>query len=519
MKYQIFSDNEWLYPDSKITEQNRAVLYAARGSDVCFQILTDYNFKGDEDITFSFDCDGCDAVVYQLLTAHVTENSDAKFCTTKDYDSVKHFVTRKAPFDVYEITRPLDSGKPEAVRAAFYVRINVAFDANVGTRDTSISISFGGETITIPVSLKVYSVQVPPLEKSEFHMVNWIIYKSLAKQHNVEFCTKEYGNILSEYLKNEIDMRTDYLMIPRGEPIYDDQGVVIDFDFTHAEFVGNMAIQHGFKYIMGGFVARFEEWDQPDHFLLWDRKIGVTSVEGYRQLKIYFNAVRKCVERNGWGEHYMQCLVDEPQFPNSLAYRALSGICRKHIPGIVIHDPVETTDIAGALDIWVVKQAIYEKYLETYQKLQAMGEEMWIYTCGFPTGKTMNRVIDLPLTVSRLPMWMCYKYNCPGFLHWGYNEHNSNIREDTNFHPDDIYTYPAGNSFVVYPGDNRPWYSVRGHLQRAGAYDYELLNILGKKDKAKALAIIDKICRTFDDYDPSPRLFDEVRHELLEELG
>ena len=41
MKYQIFSDNEWIYPDTSITEENKAELYSARGADVCFQVLTD----------------------------------------------------------------------------------------------------------------------------------------------------------------------------------------------------------------------------------------------------------------------------------------------------------------------------------------------------------------------------------------------------------------------------------------------------------------------------------------------
>ena len=219
----------------------------------------------------------------------------------------------------------------------------------------------------------------------------------------------------------------------------------------------------------------------------------------------------------------MQCLVDEPQFPNSLAYRALSGICRSCMPGVKVNDPVETTDIAGAIDVWVVKQAVYEKYLDTYRALQDMGEEMWLYTCGFPGGATMNRIIDLPLTVSRLPMWLCYHYKCQGFLHWGYNKHNAKIEKETCFLAGKISRYPAGNSFVVYPalsGAAEPWYSVRGHAQRRGACDYELFMMLEQKySYEEADALIQKVCQSFDEYDASAALFDEVRHELLELLG
>ena len=79
--------------------------------------------------------------------------------------------------------------------------------------------------------------------------------------------------------------------------------------------------------------------------------------------------------------------------------------------------------------------------------------------------------------------------------------------------------YPPGNAHIVYIGDGRPWYSVRGHLQRLGVQDYELLELLRKRDGAKASELIGKLCRSFDDYDGSAAAFDETRRELLEELG
>ncbi len=143
---------------------------------------------------------------------------------------------------------------------------------------------------------------------------------------------------------------------------------------------------------------------------------------------------------------------------------------------------------------------------------------MWLYTCGFPAGYTMNRVMDLPLVAGRLPMWLCYQYGAPGFLHWGYHVHNPEGRYDTNYHTDGV-SYPAGNAHVVYPTEKGVWNGVRAHLQRAGAMDYELFAIPGKQDKAKATELIEKVCRTFDDYEFSSEALDNARHELLEALG
>ncbi len=532
MKYQIFSPNEWIYPDTVIGEGEggNADLYSARNMDTCFQLLTDRVVLSGEAVTVSAALPGCFSVaVEELLPAHVGENSAATVMTTTDYESVKHFVTRRAPFDVYEVARPLDKTKTltaSGVPLAFWVRVNVAADAPVGESIGVLTLTVGEDTVTVPVSVTVAGAVVPALRDARFHMVNWIYYDKLAEQNRVTQYSEEYMAVLRTYLENELDMRNDYLMIPAGVPVRDTDGRVIDFDFSGAAKVGNLAVSMGFRYIMGGFVARFIEWDKDEHFLLWDRDVGVTTVEGYRQLKCYFARAWECVVANGWQEHYMQCLVDEPQFPNSLAYRALSGIARSRMPGVKIHDPVETTEIGGALDVWAVKQAIYEKYIDVYRQLQDMGEEIWLYTCGFPAGSMMNRILDLPLPVSRLPMWLCYKYDAKGFLHWGYHLHNAEGPGETCYHVDETRSYPAGNSFCVYngcdfdPDDKRPYYAVRGHLQRLGAYDYELFVLYAEKyGRDVAIALIDTVCRGFDDYDPSAEALDRARRELISALA
>jgi hypothetical protein len=85
--------------------------------------------------------------------------------------------------------------------------------------------------------------------------------------------------------------------------------------------------------------------------------------------------------------------------------------------------------------------------------------------------------------------------------------------------------YPPGNSFCVYngydfnPEDKRPYYAVRGHLQRLGAYDYELFYLLGQRDRAQACEIIRSVCTSFDDYDPTAEALDIARQRLLSLLG
>ncbi len=523
-RYQIFTDTEWLYPDSEIVNPNgKAELISPREADAAFQLLTDASIEAGAEVTLESTIPECKVSVLQLITSRVSENSAVTFHTTTDYDSVKDFVTRKAPFDVYDVTMPLDKGA-RAGRAAFYLRLDVSSDATPGSYDGVITVKFGESSIEIPTSLKVLETVIPPVGAGRFSMVNWIYYDYLCRDHNLEPMTDEFRKVLVKYLENELDMRNDCLMLPKPTPVRDESGRVIDFDFSYPEYVAKLALEMGFKTILGGFVARFVNWDDSEHFLLWDREVGVSSLEGYRQLKLYFTRAWESVRSNGWEKNYMQCLVDEPQFHNSTSYRTLAGICRRCMPGVKINDPVETTEIEGAVDIWVVKQAVYEKYLETFQALQSYGEEMWIYTCGYPANKTMNRVVDLPLTVSRLPMWMCFKYNCPGFLHWGYHYVNSfDVDNPESFDAccslKSGKKYPPGNAHIVVPADGRPWDTLRSHAQRAGSVDYEMLAMLASRDKAAADELVSRLCTTFDDYDGSSESYQAVRRELMERLG
>ena len=515
MDYQVISPNEWVYPDSPIDGPKTAKLACAKGADICFQVLTDASVSGGESLSVTAQGLDCDVVVYQMLPACVNLNSHAVLGTTTDYASVADFVTREAPFYVYDITYLPEDGQLKPGRAAFYIRLNIAANAAPGIRSGSVRLAIDDKAICIPVELRIYNVQVPALEDSRFRMVNWIYYNSIPDAHNVALRSEDYFRILEKYLENQLDMRNDVLMIPSGVPVRDADGKIIDFDFTHAEEVGNLALKMGFRSIMGGFIARWKNWDNDEIYLLWDREVGVTTTEGYRQTKLYFTKAQECVQRNNWHEFYMQCMVDEPQIPNALAYRALSSICRQSMPGVKINDPIEAVDLAGSLDVWVVKQAFYEKHLDAYRQLQDLGEEFWVYTCGFPSGKTMNRVMDLPLNAGRLPMWLCIKYGFTGFLHWGYHCHTEKFEEDTCMPNRNCGFMPAGNGFVVYPGKNGPEYGVRGHLQRAGAIDYELLIQLMDKSPEKALALVETMCRSFDDYEVSGTKMDEAYETLL----
>lgn len=524
MKFQTFSVNEWLFPDTVIREElSIQELHSARNADACFQILTDATVAEGTACSLTHNLpEGFRVTLLQLLPVCVPHNSNATYHTTDDYESVKDFVIRKAPFDLYDMTVPVQGGLQEG-RAAFLVRVDVPAEAEVGCHSAALTVQMGEESIEITLPLFVHRSVLGAPKDSPYGMINWIYPAVLCRLHGVERFSEEYYAWYERYFAEQIDMRNTHFQLPTGIEVRDDSGRIVDFDFTECERIGKMALQAGFRYIFGGFVAHWNKWKDASLVLLWNRECFTDSLEGSLQLRMYFRRLREMVERNGWQDVYMQGLVDEPQLYNSMSYRALTGLFRREFPGILIIDPVETPDIYGSCDIWVIKQAIYEKYRAEYDKLRELGEEFWVYTCGFPAGKWMNRVMDLPLSATRLPVWMGVRYGMKGFLHWGYHAYPDGMdsMKDTChpvMHHGEQKYFPAGNHAVIYADKDHIYESLRAHLQRISAVDGELLLRLRKADAAACDTIIDSVCTGFEVYTSDAAAIDLAHKQLLEAL-
>ena len=132
MEYQVFSPNEWVYPDSEIVSANTARLSCAKGADVCFQVLTNLTLSEGTPLSVTAEGLDCDVIAYQMRPTCVNRNSHRILGTTMDYASVSDFVTRAAPFYVYDITYLPEDGQLKSGRGAFYIRLNIAADSAAG---------------------------------------------------------------------------------------------------------------------------------------------------------------------------------------------------------------------------------------------------------------------------------------------------------------------------------------------------------------------------------------------------
>lgn len=518
----IYNENEWIYPDTQTREGEKVYLYTAQNGYIGFQCIIDeeeefrlchieVKWKGKSSV---------ETEVFNLVAVTVDENTDSDFMTTTDYERCKSFVTRQAPFQVYDCLVPWKEDVDYKKRIPLYVQFKVGV-GDLGKREGIVEFVIEDKakqqrTVHANVELQVYDKVLPKPEERKLGVMNFFCYENIAKDHEVVYGSEEYWQFYRIYVQRQLEMHCTHIMLPCATPILDEKKQVIDFDFNQVIKAGEIALEEGAPFIVGACIAHWGEWTDEGYYLLWEPSTGAESLEGYYQLKKYFSKWKKIVDKKDWQGRIMQSLADEPQVHNALSYRAIASVFRKCVPGVKIIEAVEALNLGGGIDIWVPKQDTYEKYIEDFENIRSAGEEMWYYTCAFPAGKIMNRSMDLPLVVSRYIMWMVFYYGLSGFLHWGFNYYiGDNVYEGACC-PHKGKKLPAGDAHIVYPGERQVYRSMRYIAQRAGAQDYELFIRLSLEEQEAIRILMKQACSSFREYEVNVEKFEQVRKRMLE---
>jgi hypothetical protein len=240
----------------------------------------------------------------------------------------------------------------------------------------------------------------------------------------------------------------------------------------------------------------------------------------------FLPALGRHLDEKGWKAIYLQHVLDEPHGDEPAAYARIAALAKRHLPGVPTLDAIDAHDVPEALreasDVWVPQLGRFDDQLALLAERQRAGHEVWFYTCLFPRGRYMNRLMDFPLLKTRLLHWLNYRYSLTGFLHWGWNFWGPEPLKDTQPVINMNQTLlPSGDAFIVYPDRARlsVFPSIRLEAMRAGIEDYEMLVALGRRDRAAADAIAREAVASFTDYVRDPAAFRRIEARLIEALA
>lgn len=447
-------------------------------------------------------------------------------------DTPPEHLAVKAPADVPDPlletrTATVEPGKSQPV----WVTVYVPKKTEPGEYKGLIDITTSHGAVSVPLTVRVHPVTLP--DTRTLYLTNWFSTWKIANAHGLREWSEPHWKMIGAYARMIADHRQNVVLTQITELIkgHDDGSGNLTFDFSMFDRWVKLFTDAGvIGTIEGGHLGSRGPWEAKDFDALWPEikgpdgsvkpkpKITATSEEERKFLAQFLPALQRHLEEKGWLDHYVQHLADEPIPANAESYKKLASYVREYAPKLRIIDASMCTEIAGAIDIWVPLPPEYEQKRQFFTERRKVGDQIWFYTCLSPKGKYMNRFIDYPLIDTRLLHWVNFKYDMPGYLHWGFNHWQGDPFTflEPNWGGDTFL--PPGDSHIVYPGKYGPLSSIRLEALRDGVEDYELLKLLEKRDPKEARKICDSVVRSLTDYTLDPSQFRKVRLRLIDAL-
>lgn len=206
------------------------------------------------------------------------------------------------------------------------------------------------------------------------------------------------------------------------------------------------------------------------------------SPEAEMYFSLYFEAMQEYLETHylpdgrSYLDVYIQTLHDEPDDNRAPAYMRIASYMKKYAPKIRIMDPIGTHKIEPQyIDVPCpcIDRLVGENGYEWTDS-----QTRWIYSANGPQGEGLNRFIRIPLIKTRLMHWLNYRYHTTGYLHWGLNYWVGARNRDPWFDASAPMENPAGDMWIIWPGDHKVYPSIRLAAMRDGIRDYDLLKML-----------------------------------------
>ena len=415
---------------------------------------------------------------------------------------------------------------------SIWVTFPVSHDQPHGEYKFRVDIeSDSKERIFADITIKVYNVAIPSPDKGEYSIEQFTAPDEQDLLDHAGYTCEAYDKKWWEFMENyAISLKECRSNIYRLNP-------VSALKAAGSKRISKDKWQLSFSLfdrtvdllVRNNVVSRFaiddllNSWDGHEIFSLDENgdltQFDISSPDAEAWAKVYLTALYEHVSKHSTPNKWIMHIQDEPQ--NAETWLWGKERVEKYMPGFICGNPTcQNIDAAlgDAVDLYIPVFYVAEDAIDFYKKAVNNPEkEVWAYCCGGPTDPWyLNRFIDCPSVYGRLIAWATYSRGFQGFLHYGY----SYWQKTKQFLPvgTDEHAKYKGDCMIVYPSpeNNSVKISIRYINLRDGAQDYELLKIIEKADKEKALELSRRVAEGYKDFNADEKHFLEARRSLLE---
>ncbi len=394
---------------------------------------------------------------------------------------------------------PLEKGKTRALW------VNIDTDKiDPCSYDIEFSFSDGSEEKTAAFPFTVCATALPP---QELIHINWFHADCLASYYKVPVFSEEHWAIVDNFIKNAVSHGVNCIFTPLFTPPLDTEvggerptvqlvkvkrckNYRYEFDFTLLDRWVDMCQKNGAKYFELSHL--FSQWGAKyAPKIVAETSTGIKKIFGWETkatsdaymnfLKQFGAALTEYTDKKGITDICFIHCSDEPSLEDIAHYKKASDAVREYFGAYEHIDALSDYDFykKGLIGTPVPEEGSINEFAGNVAKL-------WTYyCCGQYRDNLPNRFFSMPAIKTRILGVLLYKYNCTGFLQWGFNFYYTQYskREADPFTETDAGgAFPSGDSFVVYPGKNgEPLSSLRQKVFYDGFQDISALKALEKK--------------------------------------
>lgn len=440
----------------------------------------------------------------------------------------------------FEESKNVDLG----VTQPLWLTIAIPKDVEPGvyTGKVQISGTANGKPISDEETITI-EVFKPVIDKTSLWITNWFYLDKLYRLNNDKPVDKHsdlYWELVRVLAKNMAEYRQNMAKVsPYDHTDFKLKGKKWSFDFTNYNKMVRLFEEEGvIGKLEGGHLGKrmVPGWSNPYGLFVPQWKNDsiyneVLPIDNPRTKSFYeqfLPAFFDNLKKNGWAKEYVQHIADEPNEGNMESYKQVTAFVKSLVPGLKVIEATHEYRLEDEIDVWVPHMATLQHRLDFYKERQEKGDEVWYYTCHSPKGEFANRFVGLPLIKTRLLHWVNYKYEIPGYLHWGYNfwgNGDNLITSDNPFYDTSSISFRSGmilsggDCWIIYPGDKTIYPSIRLEAMRDGIVDYELLKMYEERFPEKARNMANTVVYDFNQFDTNIELFRKKRRQLLEDLS
>lgn len=395
---------------------------------------------------------------------------------------------RDSPGMYPDLLRPAPDGMIQPILGhwtAAWIDVTVDSLGHAGTHHVPLTVSDAAGAVLFSAAMQI---DVLPARLPELDIVNthWFHCDGLASYYGVEVFSEEHWAIIENFMESASRMDVNSLLTPTWTPPLDTAvgglrtptqliGIRYDdgykFDFSLLERWILLCAKHGIRYLE--IAHLFTQWGARKTPAIYiqtpegvERRFGwevdATSPAYRELLECLLPALRLFLAEHWSLDRVIFHISDEPNAAEGLeGYQLAKEVVADLLEGLTVVDALSDFDFyrTGAVPLPVVATNAVAPFLA------AGVEGLWVYYCVSQDTGVANRFVAMPSVRNRVLGHQLFALGCKGFLHWGFNFYNT----VHSLRPVDPFkdgcaggAFPAGDSFIVYPGpDGVPWESIR----------------------------------------------------------